>query len=126
MTVEGFAEYKRREFCKDVKCPVQIELTSLSEASPAYEQTRKKCSAACLFTTWQFHRWLIEKGYVVLISEKMKDDERTVLVNLDKALVDWVDQQVGKGKHKDRQHLIENALAQYKIEHEKQAEKRQT
>jgi hypothetical protein len=116
MRVEGFSEYKRREFCKDVKCPVQNELNSLSDVSPAYEQSRKKCSTACLYTTWQFHHWLIEKGYVVLVSEKLKDNERTVLVDLDKKLVDWVDQQVGKGKFEDRKHLIENALTQYKLE----------
>jgi hypothetical protein len=119
MTAEGFAEYKRREFCKDVKCAVQIELNNLSETSPAYEQTRKKCSATCLYTTWQFHHWLIEKGYMVLIHEKLKDNERTVLVNLDKALVEWVDQEIGKGEFKDRKHLIEKALAQYQLEHEK-------
>lgn len=124
MTAKGFAEYKRREFCKDIKCIVQIELNNLSETSPAYEQVRKKCSAACLYTTWQFHHWLIEKGYMVLINEKLKNNERTVLVNLDKALVEWVDQEIGKGEFKDRKHLIEKALAQYQLEHGKQAEKR--
>lgn len=119
MTGEGFAEYKRREFCKDVKCPVQMELSRLSEASPAYEQTRKKCSSGCLYTTWQFHHWLIEKGYMLLVSAQLKDNERTVLVNLDKAFVDWVDEQVGKGKFRDRNHLIESAVAQYKLEHDK-------
>ena len=118
MTVEGLAEYKRREFCKDVKCPVQIELTSLSEASPAYEQTRKKCSGGCLYTTWQFHHWLIEKGYMILISAQLKDGERSLLVNLDKSWVDWVDQQVGKGKFRDRNDLIKSAMAQYKLEHD--------
>jgi len=66
MPVEGFTEYKRREFCKDVSCPVQISLNSLVEGSVAYEQTRQKCSSACLYTTWQFHHWLIEKGYLIL------------------------------------------------------------
>jgi len=66
MIPEGFTEYKRREFCKDVKCPVQMELNKLAEASQVYEQTRQKCSSACLYTTWQFHHWLIEKGYLIL------------------------------------------------------------
>ncbi len=66
MTVEGFAEYKRREFCKDVKCSVQMELDALLEGSPAYEQARQKCGSGCLFTTWQFHHWLIEHGYLIL------------------------------------------------------------
>ena len=45
MTLEGFVEYKRREFCKDIKCPVQMELNKLTEASPAYEQTGKNAAA---------------------------------------------------------------------------------
>ena len=44
MKPDGYVEYKRREFCKDVKCPVQMELNKLTEASPTYEQTRQKCS----------------------------------------------------------------------------------
>lgn len=66
MSIDGFVDYKRREFCKDVKCPVQMELNKLEESSRAYEQTRSKCSAACLYTTWQFHHWLIEKGYLIV------------------------------------------------------------
>jgi hypothetical protein len=66
MTPEGYVEYKRREFCKDISCPLQVQLNSLSEGSSAYEQTRQKCSTACLYTTWQFHHWLIEKGYLIV------------------------------------------------------------
>jgi hypothetical protein len=66
MTLEGYVEYQRREFCKDVKCPIQTELTKQKEGSAAYEQTRQKCSNACLYTTWQFHHWLIEKGYLII------------------------------------------------------------
>ena len=119
MTLEGFAEYKRREFCKDVKCAVQLELDRLTEASPAYEQTRQKCSSSCLYTTWQFHHWLIEKGYVILISSQLKDSQRTVLVNLDKGLLEWADRQVQKGEFRDKNQLIGSAIAQYKKEHDK-------
>ena len=66
MSIEGFTEYKRREFCNDVKCPVQMELNRLAEKTEAYEQVRKTCSIACVYTTWQFHHWLIEKGYLIL------------------------------------------------------------
>jgi hypothetical protein len=66
MIPEGYVEYKRREFCKDVKCPVQLELNLQMEGCPAYEQTRQKCGTACLCTTWQFHHWLVEKGYLIL------------------------------------------------------------
>lgn len=119
MTVEGFVEYKRREFCKDVKCQVQVKLNGLSEGSPDYEETRKKCSNACLYTTWQFHHWLMEKGYMLLVSAELKGNERTVLVNLDKESADWVDAQVAKGKFKDRSHLIRNAVARFRLEHDK-------
>jgi hypothetical protein len=118
MTLEGFVEYKRREFCKDVKCAVQLELDRLAEASPAYEQTRRKCSSGCLYTTWQFHHWLIEKGYVILKSSQLKNAERTVLVNLDKWLVEWVDGQIQKGEFRDKNQLIGSAVARYKKAHE--------
>ena len=70
MIPEGFVEYKRREFCKEVKCPVQLQLNILAEGSKEYEQTREKCSKACLFTTWQFHHWLIEKDYMIIKPKK--------------------------------------------------------
>ena len=64
--IEGFVDYKRREFCNDVKCSVQVELNKLTSGSEKYEQIRKTCSTGCLFTTWQFHHWLIEKGYLIV------------------------------------------------------------
>jgi len=69
MALEGFVEYKRREFCNDVKCPVQIELNKQKEKSEEYERIRKTCSTACCYTTWQFHHWLMEKGYLILRSK---------------------------------------------------------
>ena len=118
MTAKGFVEYKRREFCKDVKCPVQMELNTLAESSPAYEMARQKCSSGCLYTTWQFHHWLIEKGYIILVSSQLKNNELTVLADIDKQLVAWMDQQVQKEKYRDRSHLIESVIAQYKKDQE--------
>jgi len=66
MVPEGYVEYKRREFCKDIKCPVQLELNAQTEGSAEYEATRVKCSVGCLYTTWQFHHWLIQKGYLIV------------------------------------------------------------
>jgi hypothetical protein len=66
MSTEGFTEYKRREFCNDVKCPIQVELNKQPEKSEAYEKIRKTCQTACCYTTYQFHHWLIEKGYLIL------------------------------------------------------------
>lgn len=66
MAPEGYVDYKRREYCKDIKCRFQLELDQLSEGSPAYEAVRKKCSSGCLHTTHEFHRWLTEKGYLII------------------------------------------------------------
>jgi len=114
MTLEGFVEYKRREFCKDVQCPVQMELNKLTEASPAYEQTRQKCSSGCLYTTWQFHHWLIEKGYILLVNSKLKKNGQTVLANIDNGLVEWIDQQVKAGNYRDRSEVVETAINHFK------------
>jgi hypothetical protein len=40
MSLEGFVEYKRRAFCNDVKCPVQMKLNQQKAKSEAYEQIR--------------------------------------------------------------------------------------
>jgi len=66
MSLDGFVEYKRREFCNDVKCSIQMELNRQVEGSLEYESTRKTCSLGCLFTTYQFHHWLIDKGYLIV------------------------------------------------------------
>ena len=66
MSLEGFIEYKRREFCNDVKCPVQMQLNNLKNKPDEYERIRQTCNTACKYTTWQFHHWLIENGYLIL------------------------------------------------------------
>lgn len=66
MSIEGFVNYKRREFCNDVNCFVQLELNKLPAGSQEYEKIRKRCSNNCVYTTWQFHHWLIEKGYLIV------------------------------------------------------------
>jgi len=66
MSLEGFTEYKAREFCRDVKCPVQETLNTLKDKPEAYELIRQTCRTSCRFTTWQFHHWLIEKGYLIV------------------------------------------------------------
>ena len=66
MSIPGFIDYKRREFCRDVKCPVQMELDSLKEGSEEYEKVRQICRSDCKYTAWQFHHWLIEKGFLIV------------------------------------------------------------
>jgi len=74
MSLEGFVEYKRRDFCNDVECPVQMELNALKDKPYEYERVRQTCSVACKYTTWQFHHWLMEKGYLIL---RRKGSEET-------------------------------------------------
>jgi c-di-GMP-related signal transduction protein len=71
--IENFIEYKRREFCKDIKCANQIQLNEKIEKSAEYEEVRKSCRTNCLFTTWQFHHWLIEKGYLIIKPKSLKE-----------------------------------------------------
>jgi hypothetical protein len=66
MSLDGFVEYRAREFCNDVNCPVQVTLNSLKGNLEAYELIRQTCKTACRFSTWQFHHWLIEKGYLIV------------------------------------------------------------
>ncbi len=70
MSIEGYVDYKRREFCKDVKCPVQVELDGQREVSDDYEKIRQICKVDCRYTTYQFHHWLIDKGYLIVRPEK--------------------------------------------------------
>jgi hypothetical protein len=113
MSLKGFVEYQRREFCNDVKCPIQMEL-NIQKDKAEYEKIRQVCSVRCKYTTWQFHHWLIEKGFIILASSKLKNSERTVLANIDKNLIDWIDLQVQTRKYHDRNQIIESALSQYK------------
>ncbi len=65
MAIEGYVDYKRREFCNDVKCKYQLDLNTQEQGSVEYENVRQKCKTGCLYTTYQFHHWLIEKGFIV-------------------------------------------------------------
>jgi hypothetical protein len=69
MSIKGYVDYKKREFCNDVKCPVQLELNSKKQGSREYENVRQICRTDCRFTTWQFHHWLIDKGYLIVRPE---------------------------------------------------------
>ncbi|MBN2518856.1 MAG: hypothetical protein JXB14_08450 [Candidatus Altiarchaeota archaeon] len=71
MSIKGYVDYKKREFCNDVRCPVQLELNKLKEGSKEYEAMRLTCREDCKFTTWQFHHWLIGEGYLIVKPEKI-------------------------------------------------------
>lgn len=66
MVLSGFIDYKRREFCNDVNCSTQVKLNKLNSGSEEYEEIRKTCKTNCIYSTWQFHHWLIEKGYLIV------------------------------------------------------------
>lgn len=66
MTLAGCVEYQRREYCKDVQCPVQLELDAAAPQTPEYERIRQICQSGCQHTTWEFHHWLIEHTYVIV------------------------------------------------------------
>lgn len=66
MSIEGYIDYKRREYCKDIKCPVQLDIDAREEGSEEYERIRAICKNECIHTTYEFHHWLINKGYLVI------------------------------------------------------------
>ena len=66
MAFEGYVDYKRREFCKDIKCPVQLDLDACCEKSDEYEKIRRICKTDCRHTTYEFHHWLIGNGYEIV------------------------------------------------------------
>ena len=66
MAIPGYVDYRRREYCKDVQCPVQAELETRAPGSPEAERIRRICQAGCLHSTYEFHHWLIDKGYLLV------------------------------------------------------------
>ena len=66
MPLDGHVDYKRREFCNDVRCPLQMLLNKQDEGSEGYEEIRAICKENCIHTTYDFHHWLIEKGFLIV------------------------------------------------------------
>jgi hypothetical protein len=64
--IEGYEDYKRREYCKDINCPIQQELERHSEGSEGYERIRGICKSSCIHSTYEFHHWLIGNGYEIV------------------------------------------------------------
>jgi len=69
MTISGYVDYKRREYCKNIQCPVQLKLDKAKDGSAEYEQIRLTCKTNCCKTTYEFHHWLIDQGYQVVRPE---------------------------------------------------------
>jgi hypothetical protein len=69
MSIEGYIDYQRREFCKEVQCPLQMELDGQPPGSDGYEKIKHACKTNCRYTAYQFHHWLVNKGYLVVRPE---------------------------------------------------------
>jgi len=67
--IKDHRDYKRREFCKDVRCDIQLDLDAQEPGSEGYERIRQICKERCKYTTYQFHHWLIEKGFLIIKPE---------------------------------------------------------
>ena len=42
MSIEGYIDYQRREYCKDISCPVQLLLDKQKPGSEEYEEVRDR------------------------------------------------------------------------------------
>jgi len=67
--MDGYVDYQRREYCRDIECPVQLLLEKQPAGSKEEQDVRAICLAHCIHTTYEFHHWLIEKGYLVVRPE---------------------------------------------------------
>ena len=70
MPISGYVDYQRREYCKAIACPVQALLDKQAPDSDAYEAIRAICRTHCIHSTYEFHHWLIKKGYLIVRPEQ--------------------------------------------------------
>lgn len=66
MAIQGYVDYQRREYCKDIRCPIQVLMDQQREGDDTYNALRAICKSNCLHTTHEFHAWLIQHGYLVV------------------------------------------------------------
>lgn len=66
MAIDGYVDYQRREYCKDIQCPIQKLLDKAAPESEEYNEIRGICQSDCIHSTYEFHHWLIEKGYLIV------------------------------------------------------------
>lgn len=70
MPIAGYTDYKRREYCKSIKCPVQMLMNGKKEGSKEYDEIKEICREKCLHTAREFHHWLDENGFLIVKPEK--------------------------------------------------------
>lgn len=66
MPIEGFIDYQRREYCNDIQCPIQVLMNNPENSPSEKEHIRNICKSNCIHSTYEFHHWLIEKGFEVV------------------------------------------------------------
>jgi len=73
-TIDDLAgrEYQSREFCKDVKCPMQREFDSEAQDETAQDAIKTVCRNGCVYFSDDLMRWLGEHGYAT--SQEVKLD----------------------------------------------------
>lgn len=71
----AYEDYKKREFCNDVRCPVQMEMNKHSSESEGYNALRGICSSSCLKSANEFLRWLQDHGFILV-----KEDDFSVIL----------------------------------------------
>jgi len=71
MPINGYVDYKRRDYCNDVKCPIQMLMNTKGEDTPDHNSLREICKSDCIHTTYDFHHWLINKGYIIVRAENI-------------------------------------------------------
>lgn len=64
--IEGYVEYPKRLYCREVKCPVQALLDAEQPGTPKHDEIRNVCKVGCLQTSHSFHAWLNANGYLVV------------------------------------------------------------
>jgi len=69
MSIQGYKDYQRREYCKDIGCLIQQLLEGQDEGSDEYEIIRGVCKVNCIHSTYEFHHWLMGKGYLLVRPE---------------------------------------------------------
>ncbi|MBM4459776.1 MAG: hypothetical protein FJ011_18775 [Chloroflexi bacterium] len=65
-SIAGYIDYQRREYCKEISCPVQLLLDQAVPDSADYNRIRGICQNSCIHTTYEFHHWLIKQGYLLV------------------------------------------------------------
>lgn len=60
--------YQKREYCKAIKCPHQVNLEIEKERGidSLIEKAKKKCKQNCIKKAHEFHEWLQQNGYTIL------------------------------------------------------------